>query len=124
MYITMAVKLHMYIFSDILKRGGNAADVAVAMAPALAVAEPSSIGAGGDAFCFFYEAKVCKGCRLIEETYRQSVVIVHLFWEALLGSFSFESISEKAANKLLQRTRLHTFHLKTMTSCSLRFPVR
>lgn len=47
----------MYIFSDILKHGGNAADAAVAMAPALAVAETSSIGAGGDAFCLFYKAK-------------------------------------------------------------------
>lgn len=59
MYITVPVKLHMYIFSDILKGGGNAADAAVAMAPALAVAEPSSTGAGGDAFCLFCKAKEC-----------------------------------------------------------------
>ncbi|KIO24516.1 hypothetical protein M407DRAFT_244431 [Tulasnella calospora MUT 4182] len=64
---------------EILRKGGNAADAAVAVSAALNITEPSCCGIGGDAFCLFYDAK-SKNIRALNGSGRapQALTIDHV----------------------------------------------
>ncbi len=60
MFVAAANPLAAQAGMDVLKRGGTAADAAVAMQAVLALVEPQSSSVGGGAFMTFYDAKTHK----------------------------------------------------------------
>ena len=80
---------------DILKKGGNAADAAVAVAAALNMTEPCSTGIGGDAFCIYYDATSRKISGLNASGRAPSAL-------------SLEYLAEQAITKQMPPTSIHT----------------
>ncbi|ORX40444.1 putative lincomycin-condensing protein lmbA [Kockovaella imperatae] len=72
---------------EILKKGGNAADAAVATAAAMNVCEPSCTGIGGDIFCLFFDAKT-KTVRGINGSGKapQALSVEHLRSQGIKGN--------------------------------------
>ncbi|KAK1233029.1 hypothetical protein PQX77_003832 [Marasmius sp. AFHP31] len=72
---------------EILRKGGNAADAAVAVSAALNVTEPSCCGIGGDAFCLFFDAKT-KEVKAFNGSGRspQKLTIDHLRQRGITGT--------------------------------------
>ncbi|CAD6563795.1 MAG: hypothetical protein TREMPRED_001381 [Tremellales sp. Tagirdzhanova-0007] len=71
---------------EVLNKGGNAADAAVATAAAMNVCEPSCTGIGGDMFCLFYDAKT-KTVRGINGSGRspKAMTLEHLRSQGITG---------------------------------------
>lgn len=71
---------------QILQRGGNAADAAVATAAALNVTQPTSTGIGGDVFALYFDAKTKKISALNASGRAPAALTINLIKEQGLAS--------------------------------------
>jgi gamma-glutamyltranspeptidase/glutathione hydrolase len=74
---------------DVLKRGGNAVDAAIAMAAVLSVTEPMMTGVGGDAFMLVYSAQTGRIEGLNASGRAPRALTVEHFKEKSLSSIPF-----------------------------------